>query len=376
MRLRSLSLLLAAAAVLFAADDAPLRDRIIYKAGPPADVFEVIAEGAEEVFFKVTPQSQPTKKKTREILRIDYGGMRQDGHFKAGLDALARGRYDEAADRFQAAQNGSKEWEKVYGAMEEGESLELARKYADAAKAFAVVADGKPYEGHRLRLDAVYRKGMALALAKDAGAEKVAAALSELAKGKVGQPAEARASAIRAAFQFASGNAGKFEEFSKKATLRSDEAEVWAHFNLWLADAYHSMKKSREASRVADGMLNAMEKDPQLADPARKIAVLTIKGLALMESDPQGALIELIRIDALPYGSEDQKCEARYNAGRLLLAEAKALEAQPDTAKDDKKSTFVAEQRTTAKQLLSAAAGSLSTKPSKAEAQKLLATLP
>ena len=59
-----------------------------------------------------------------------------------------------------------------------------------------------------------------------------------------------------------------------------------------------------------------------------------------------------------------------------MLAEAKALEAQPDTAKDEKKVAFVAEQRATAKHLLMAAAASTSSRPAKDEAAKLAATLP
>lgn len=372
--IRPLPLLTASLALLISlsplvAADLPDKDRILQKTGPVIEAAEVVSETAENVTYKVTANAQPGTKRASAILRIDYAGMHA-GAYAAGAAALARGAYDEAADRFHQAAQGEHEWEKVYGSMSEGEALELAQHYADAAKAYQGVVSGFPK--HRLFLDALYRLGMNQAWAKDAGATKTADDLSNLAKGTIGQPAESRANAIRAVAALVAGNQQKFDEYAKKTVLRAaDEPDTWFHFTLWLADAYRLNGKAKDAARIIDGML------PQLdSDPARKAQALGIKGLALIETDPQGALIELIKLDVLPFGSEEQRCEARFQAGKLLINEAKTLAAAPDTAKDERKTAFVAEMNATARMLLQASSDSLTASPAKAQAAALLQTLP
>lgn len=366
--LRPLLLISASLGVLLAADPAD-KDRIIQKTGPAIEASEVVSETPESVTYKITPNAQVSTKRSSTILRVVYAGM-TTGAYSAGADALARGAYEEAADRFHQVATSDKEWEKVYGGMSEGEALELAKHYAEAAAAFQGAVAAAPK--HRLALDATYRLGMNQAWAKDAAATKTADGLTELSKGTVGQPAESRANAIRAAAALAGGNALKFDEYAKKAVFRaSDEPDAWFHFNLWLADAYRLAGKAKEAARTIDGMLPNLD-----ADPARKAQALGTKGLALVEIDPQGAIIELLKLDALPFGSEEQRCEARFQAGKLMLSEAKTLAAAPDTASDERKSAFVKELNRGARLLLQASADSLTASAAKDQAKTLLGTLP
>ena len=364
--LRPLLLTLLGLSVMAA--EGPLKDRLIQKNGPVIEASEVLSETSENISFKLTPNAQTSTRRSTTILRVEYAGMR-GGSFRAGLDAMAKGAYDEAADRFHQAAQGEREWEKVYGAMYEGDALELAMQYPAAAKAFESVVTGFPK--HRLNFDATYRLGMNQAWAKDPGATKTADALTALSKGTIGQPAESRANAIRAAAAQTAGNALKFDEFAKKAIFRpADEPEVWFHFSLWLADTYRLSGKPKDAARIIDGMLPALD-----VDPARKAQALGIKGLALADSDPQSAIIELLKLDVLPFGSEEQRCAARFQAGKLMLAEAKTLAAAADTAADERKTAFVGELRNSARFLLQAAADSLTNSPMKDQAKTLLATL-
>ncbi len=366
--LRSL-LILAVATCTLAAVENPDKDRIIQKTGPSIEATEVVSETTESVSYKLTSNAQVAVKRSNLVARVDYAGMRS-GSYASGVSAMNRGAYDEAADRFHQAAQGEREWEKVYGAMAEGNALEQAKHYADAAKAFQTVVTGFPK--HRLALDANYRLGMNQAWAKDPAATKTADALTELSKGPVGQTAESRANAIRAAKAFTDGVNLKFEEYGKKTVFRpADDAEAWFHFNLWLADAYRQTNKGKDAARVIDAMLPTLD-----GDPARKAQAIGIKGLALIDSDPQAAIVELLKLDVLPFGSEELRCDARFNAGKLLLAEAKTLAANPDTAKDERKTAFVKELQRNARLVLKAAAESSTTQPSKAQAETLLASLP
>jgi len=351
------------------AADLPERDRIIQRSGPVIEASEVVSETTESVTYKVTANAQPGTKRSSSIMRVEYAGMKS-GNYRAGVEALGRGAYDEAADRFHQFATGEREWERVYGSLAEGDALEIGKHYAEAATAFQTALTSAPK--HRLVLDATYRMGMNQAWAKNPAAAKTVDELSLLSKGTIGQPAESRANAVRAAIALVAGNNLKFDEYAKKAVLRpTDEPDAWFHFNLWLADAYRTTGKSKDASRIIDSMLPTLD-----ADPARKAQALGIKGLALMETDPQAAMVEMLKLDVLPFGSEEQRCEARMNAGKLMLVEAKTLAANPDTAKDERKSAFVKELERGARMLLQAASDSLTTHPAKDQAETLLQSLP
>ncbi len=351
------------------AADLPERDRILQRSGPVIEASEVISETAESVTYKVTANAQPGSKRSSGVLRVEYAGMKA-GNYHAGVEALGRGAYDEAADRFHQAASGEHEWERVYGSFAEGDAQEMGKHYAEAAKAFQAGLTAAPK--HRLVLDETYRLGMNQAWAKDPAATKTADDLSSLAKGTIGQPAESRANAIRAAIALGAGNQGKFDEYAKKAVLRpTDEPDAWFHFNLWLAEAYRTNGKAKDAARIIDSMLPTLD-----SDPARKAQALGIKGMALIETDPQAAMVELMKLDVLPFGSEEQRCESRLQSGKLMLAEAKALAANPDTAKDERKQAFVKELERGGRFLLQAASDSLTTLPAKDQAKTLLQSLP
>lgn len=307
------------------------------------------------------PVGKPNILKLNEVAQITYVGM-DGGAWAKGQSERDAGNYEAAAEFFnQLATTGSREWEKVYGAIAEGECWELARKYPDAAKAFGIVVKGfggdsaskPPLPAHRFWLDAKYRVGMAYAQAKSPEADKIAQELEEQGKKDGISAAESRANAIRAAKFAADGNAVKFNEFMKKATLRSfDEPEVWFHFKLFSAESYRqSFKKGKEAAQIYREILSGLGDDP-----ARQAQISLGLGLTLMENDKESALIELLKLDVLPYGSPDQKCEARYNAGRLLWESAQAIKGNAEAMKDEKKATFVKETERSARLVVTAAA--------------------
>lgn len=347
---------------LQAADD---RDRIVRKNGTSIAGW-IESETTTGVTYRtIKPTAatvgNPSTIKLNEIAVITYVGM-DGGSWAKGQSERDAGNYEAAAEFFHMlSTTGTREWEKVYGAIAEGECWELARKYTDAAKAFNVVVKGfagdaatkPPLPTHRLWLDAKYRLGMAYAQAKSPEADKIAQELEDQGKKEGLSAAESRANAIRAAKFVAEGNAGKFSEFMKKATLRAfDEPEVWFHFKLFCAESQRqSFKKGKEAAAIYREILNGLSDDP-----ARQAQISLGLGLTLMENDKESALIELLKLDVLPYGSPDQKCEARYNAGRLLWESAQAIKANTEAMKDDKKANFVKETERSARLVITAAA--------------------
>lgn len=347
----------------FAADGDPAKDKVLLREGRPMEVL-IESEAGDKITYRTIAGGQVVEKRAREVLSIVYGGM-TEGEWKAGAEARAGGRYEEAADRFSGVAGGEREWQKVYGAMAAGECLELAGKPAAAAEEYAKVVAGFPK--HRLWLDACYRQGMALALAKkDAEAGKIADELTAYGKKSNSSPAEARAAAVRAAMAFAKGGVkdGKFREHLRKAILRSsDEPDTWFHFNLWQAGAYREGGETRDALRTVDGMLQYLD-----GDPVRRAQVLFIKGMSQIDSDPQGAIVELLKLDCIPYGTAAQLIEARATAGRLLIDQAKALRGENDARKKE----IAGELEATARVVLSAAANAPGDHPAKAKAKELL----
>ena len=362
-----------------AADDD--RDRIEFTDGHKADAI-VSSELSDETHYKTVAAGADIHPKTRTIKRIIYSGMVSDGPWRKAMEAKDRGRFEEAAEDFgQLADSGTREWEKVYGAMQEGDAWEQAGKFDEAVKAFHLVADTAKFDQddkaqprHRLWLDSCYRLGVALAENKDAdGANKLADNLESYSnlRNVNSSGAQSRANAIRAAVAAVAGDQNKFSDASEKVILRPDDGDTWVHFNLLSADTWRKFGKPKQAAQILDDLLAGLANDP----PRRAQAML-LKGQTLLDSDPQAALIELIRIDVLPFGSEDQKCLARYDAGILLRDQADKMKANPATAKDDRKAAFVDELYATARLLLSAVTGSTSEIPEKAKAQAVLDSLP
>lgn len=347
----------------FAADGDPAKDKVLLREGRPMEVL-IESEAGDKITYRTIAGGQVVEKRARDVLSIVYGGM-AEGEWKAGAEARAAGRYEEAADRFSGVAGNEREWQKVYGAMAAGECLELAGKPVAAAEEYAKVVAGFPR--HRLWLDACYRQGMALALAKkDAEAGKIADDLVAYGKKANSSPAEARAAAVRAAMAFAKGGVkdGKFREHLRKAILRSsDEPDTWFHFNLWQAGVYREGGETRDALRTVDGMLQYLD-----GDPVRRAQVLFIKGMSQIDSDPQGAIVELLKLDCIPYGTAAQLIEARATAGRLLVEQARALRGENDARKKE----IAGELEATARVVLSAAANAPGDHPAKAKAKELL----
>jgi len=342
------------------ADD---RDRIARKNGTTIACY-IESETTAGITYRTikptgdAPMSKPSLLKLNELASITYVGM-DSGAWAKGQDERDAGNFEAAAEFFnQLSTTGTREWEKVYGSLAEGECWELSRKYSEAAKAFAVVVDSfagdpmKKLPAHRLWLDAKYRLGMAYAQGKNPAADKIATELEELGKKEGLGAAEARANAIRAAKFAGETNLAKFNEFMKKATLRSfDEPEVWFHFKLFSAESLRqAFKKGKESASIYREILNGLGDDP-----ARQAQISLGLGLTLLENDKEGALVELLKLDVLPYGSPDQKCEARYNAGRLLWETAQAIKANAESMKDQRKQLFVTETERAARLVLTAA---------------------
>jgi hypothetical protein len=340
----------------------------------------VLSEGSQEISFRMSAQSSATiKKKTRDLRGpIIYAGMLTDGSYKKGKESQARGAYAEAADFFDQLVSGNREWEQVYGAMSEGDCLELAKKYTEAAACFDKVV-GKPIRfttdddtnpRHRLWQDACYREGVALAEAGDAaGAGKIADGLltySKLTNSVNPSGAENRSAAIKAAIAAQAGDIAGLQNAMVHVNFQSsDDPDVWFHFNIFMAGADVALKKPSDALDI----LQAMAGDDYLVrNPSRKAEVEILQGDCLFSTDPQAALIDLLRIDAMPYGSEDQRCQACAEAGELLADQAATLK----DAKQDTQVSFHKELVRTARLLLQSAAGSTSASAFKAKAKGLL----
>ena len=374
------SLLIGSAAS--AADDD--RDRIYRKNGAVIQGY-VESENASEVLYRTihlppgSLQIAANKLRTSELDHIVYNGM-DSGHWAKGVEDREAGNYDSAAEHFhQVADAGTREWEKVYGSIAEGECLELSGRFSDAAKAYGVVVtsfagspDAKPaVPPSRFWLDSKYHMGMCLAQAKSPDAAKVADELDALGKKDNVLGAEARANAIRTAIAGAEGNLAAFTGFMKKPSFRStDEREVWFHFKLYCAETLRlSFKKGKEAASIYTEILSGLGNDP-----TRQAQISLGLGLCLIDPDRHGALLELLKLDALPYGSADQKCEARFNAGRLLWDEAQALKANVEAMKDERKANYVKDTERTARMIVTAATEGPAKNPNVALAKSLLAS--
>ncbi len=368
MLARSVTLIIALIVSLFVTNSAQAvddKDIIVRKNGTKISAY-VETETVEGVYYRTirpkegAPTSKPNLLKARELETVIYYGM-DSGPYAKGVSERDAGNYEAAAEYFnQAALAGSREWEKVYGSIAEGECWELAKKFKDAAKAYAVVVDGfggddkqkPPLLPHRLWLDSKYHLGMAQAQDKNDNAKTIADDLEAFGRKEGLSAAEARANGIRAAIAAADNNENKFKEFMKKTSVRSfDEPEVWFHFKLYSAETYRStFQKGKEAASIYREILSGLRNDP-----ARQAQISLGLGLTLMESDQQSALVELLKLDVMPYGSPDQKCEARYNAGRLLWDEAQAIKNNAEAMKDERKAQFVVDTERAARLVVSAA---------------------
>lgn len=332
-----------------------VKDLVVLKANDQKKTCFIETETADgKIMYRNSATDKDAKAyRLGELRSWEYAEMR-DGYWPKAVEARDAGNYGAAADLFNAvASTGAKEWQKIYGAYHEGACWELLGQWDKAAEAFSRA--GAVRAGHRLSLDAKYRQGFALArLKKDAEATAIAAELEKLAKDSRNAAADLRSHAIRAALAF---NAGTADVLKKEGNLANfnqrDDKDAFLQFGIFYADALRQLKLPRDAKIQFQRLLDAD------LDPAEKIAIALGFAKVQMEDDKSSALATLLRIDALPYGSSDQKCEVRYLAGKLLAEEVKAARATPPT--DEAAQVFAKDQERTARLLLGAAAGSSST---------------
>ncbi|MEK7415325.1 MAG: hypothetical protein AAB263_18620 [Planctomycetota bacterium] len=346
-------------------------DRVVLKEKGARDCW-IVSESFDEQKWKNSPESgsenPPTRRST--IKSIVYGFKRGPSLWTQGVEARERGRFEEAATLFSQLAQGQRECEKVIGYFDEGVAWDMAGKVDDAAKAFQNSVDAAP--NHPNVTDGMYRLGMVLAQSKAAAAEEVAKKLDAMSLGKAPpMNPKPRAAAIRVAIAQAAGDDKGVRSFMPLVALSPEnDRETWLHFKLYVADTWRSKGKMKEAASIYEDMLPKLNDDPATASRVR----LGI-GVCGAEGDRQGAIIVLVGLDALPFGSPEQKCEARYHAGRLLLAEAADAEKDPTTAKDERRKTFISENRRSARQLLQTAAEATVSVPFKDQAAELLKTL-
>jgi hypothetical protein len=356
------------AIVIAAAGAADERDSILDKKGKKYAV-TIITEYPDKLAYKFSDASpKETTLKWSEVAKWEYVEMRT-GSWPSGVDARDRGNYEEAADRFEQVAQGGREWQKVYGAFYEGDALELAGKYSAAAESFARL---EQYSKHRLWLDGRYRQGFCLALAKkEPEATKIADELTAYAKTNTIAQAETRANAIRAAIAGAKMDAVNLSKFQAAARFSAlAEPDEWFHFAVFYANALRLAGKDKDALGEFRTLTSQLDNDP-----AKKAQASFGYGQCLATVDKQAALVELLKLDALPYGSPAEKCEARFLAGKLLWEEAKAGQAEAESGHDDKRLAFHKANAKTARALLNAAVGSTADTPGKAGAKSFLESI-
>lgn len=360
---RALCVLMFGCVALAAADQ---RDTIILRANNQRQLAIIDSERVGMLITRATPNSQPRELRLSDVASWTYREM-SDGYWPQAVQARDQGRLAIAADMFNAlATTGEREWMKVYGAYNEGVSWELLGEWAKAAEAFGRAAAVEP--AHRLAIDAQYRQGFAYArLKNEAEAKRIAAELEAIATKDRNKSAEARARAIKATLAFNSGQAEDLKREGRAAVFPREDIEVAIQFGTFFADALRQLGQLREARGEYERLLAFRELDAATRVPLQLGFAKTL----LDEGDTASALVELLRIDALPYGTADQKCEVRYLAGKLLAAEVVAAKADEKIEMTD----ALRAQERTARLLLNAAANSSSTLTARSAARTELDAL-
>lgn len=343
------------------------RDRVVLRGNAfPAIVERETREGIE---YKVSP-AQPNVQTRRwsEVVEIIYHGM-DSGFYQAGTRAMNAGRYEEAASRFASlAAEASREWQGAYGFYRQGEAWELAGDYEQAAAAFSSFVT--TYDQHRLWLDALYRQGINLARAGvEAEAQAIVDQLMDYGRDNLaaGRGPEFRANAIQAAMKARSGDLREATRLANRVALAPRDGDTWFHWGNFWAGYLYELGEFRDAAQAYNRMLSQIGDDP-----AQRAQLSLGYGLSLARSgDNSAALMELLRLDTLPYGSPAQRCQAQYWAGRILVEQGEADKEH----EDPRVAEFARTKYRRGILLLQAAASSISDHPDKMEARNLLARL-
>lgn len=332
----------------------------------------VVEETIDTVFYLQQGQAQPFKVK-RSILKepIFFEGM-GEGLYKVGMEAKKTGNYLDAATRFQElaaiGQSSKRQWALAYGLFLTGDSFELADKFDLAAKAYNDLCERAPK--HPLWLDARYRQGLCLARLggnKLEDAKKLIEAIRTYGKEYgliVGiTPVEQRAKAIEAAIQVAEGKVQDAEQTAIAVQFQASAGENRIHWKRYWANFLleKDQKRALEAFKELEALV--------ASDPAAAATCAIGYARALAETGQRAAaIVQFSLLDALPYGSADQRCIAQYHLGRLLLEMADALQK----ADPDKSGEQVTNNRLQAISALKACANAPSNRPERQLGKDLL----
>ena len=343
------------------------RDRVVLRGNSfPAIVEHETRDGIE---YKVTPsQTNLQTRRWSEVIEIVYAGM-DGGNYLAGMQAMSAGRYEEAAVRFSTLASGAtREWEGAYGYYRLGEAWEQAGEFQEAANSFGSLATA--YPNHRFWLDALYRQGINLARTSSPDAQTVIDALLNFraTNPAAGRGPEFRAKAIEAVITAQKGDVSGARRLANSVALSPRDGDTWFHWGFFWAGFLYEQGEYKTAAQQYQRMLSQVGDNPvQRAQLSLGLGVSLANG----GGDKAEALMELLKLDTLPYGSAAQRCEAQYWAGRLLVEEGQATMDDESARISD----FAKVQIERGKVLLNAAANSISDHPTKSLAEGLLASL-
>lgn len=288
---------------------------------------------------------------------IEYQEMRGQSLWKVGLDALKSGNYLEAAQRFQAVAAGEREWQRAYGHLYTGRAWEAAGAYERAADSFARFVADESLQKHRWFQDALYFQGVNLARVRQAEEARAVKdqllKLAEQYKGggnrNLGNRCEARGKAIEAALAVVDGDMREAVKLAKRIVWNREDADINFHWGSFWAGF---LREEGEFAAAAEEYRRLLD----IVEEAHQRAVLSLGyGICLKEAGKlEQAQFELLKLDALPYGSPEERLQARYYAGVAKWELSQRLIKDPK----EKRQEFGHSEAREARRMLKAAAAS------------------
>lgn len=308
------------------------------------------------------------------IASIEYAEMRGTDTWSVMQQHRKSGQYLEAAVRAQQLGTGGRVWMRVYGPLQEGECWELLGAWDRAATAFGKLVAAQDLRGNRWYMDGLYRQGVALA--RQQKVEQAQALLKSLQDyaaefGKddrtVKNKAEARARALHCALVAAANKFDEAVEASRKIAAPPDDADFEFHWGNFWAGFLRENRRWADAAKEYQSLLTRVK------DPASRAVLNLGRGICLAEQgDQERALLELLKLDALPYGSPEQRLEASFYAGRILWD----LSQKQAGSSDETKRIFAQQMARDARSMITAVIDAPIDSPYKAKAAEFQATLP
>ena len=184
---------------------------------------------------------------------------------------------------------------------------------------FAAFTNALP--DHRIYTDGMYRLGINQALGGNfSAAEETAQALDVFRREHADATASARAFAIRVVIASQQGDMAKARQLKNRVTFGRRDAGVIAHWGAFWAQLLMQEGEFRDAARAYQELMNSTQ------DPAQRAAVILGAGQALAaDGQQQEAMLVLTQLDALPWGSPQQRTQARWLAGQIRFDVAQSL---------------------------------------------------